>query len=263
MIEVFTLWRHTRMVVLVALIAALYAATLIPFKVVIPFMPGITEFRPANAIPVVCSLLFGPAAAWGSAFGNLIGDFFGTLGPGSFFGFFGNFLYGYLPYKMWGRILPMLARPEPDIKSPRQFLEYFGSALAASAACALFIGWGVDLIGVAPFAFLGNVILLNNFIVSAILGPPLLMALYPRVRRWGLLHTDIMEPADRSRGRLAVVGLIMLWLALIWGMVAGNLASLNVGGEVLKAGTGQAGSSTVALTAAPAIVLLWLASLLL
>jgi len=51
-------------------------------------IPGVTELRPANAIPVVCSFLFGPAAAWGSAIGNMIGDFFGGVGPGDIFGFF-------------------------------------------------------------------------------------------------------------------------------------------------------------------------------
>jgi len=60
------MWSNTRMVVLTAISAALYAAILIPFKVV-ALIPGITEFRPANAVPVVCSFLFGPAAAWGSA----------------------------------------------------------------------------------------------------------------------------------------------------------------------------------------------------
>src|SRR5256712_10458881 len=90
--ELFAMWGNTRMVVLTAICAALYAAILIPFKVV-PLIPGITEFRPANAVPVVCSFLFGPAAAWGSAFGNLIGDFFGGPGPGGFFGLWADLLY--------------------------------------------------------------------------------------------------------------------------------------------------------------------------
>jgi len=261
--ELFTLWRHTRMVVLVALTATLYAAILIPFKVVIPFMPGITEFRPANVIPVVCSLFFGPAAAWGAAFGNLIGDFFGTLGLGSIFGFVGNFLYGYLPYKMWGRLLPMLSRPEPEMRSARQPFEYLACALAASAGCALVIGWGLDLIGMAPFSFVGNVILLNNLIVSAVLGPPLLAALYPRVKQWGLLYTDTLEKGDLSSGRLALVGVLLVWVAIIWGMIMGNLASIGVGGHILVAGTGAAGQGTVALQAAPPVALLLVACLLL
>ena len=67
--ELRLMWRNTRMVVLCVLSAALYAAILIPFKV-IPLIPGVTELRPGNAIPVVCSFLFGPAAGWGSAIGN-------------------------------------------------------------------------------------------------------------------------------------------------------------------------------------------------
>ena len=57
-------WRDTRQLVLAAQIAAIYAAVLIPFKVGIPIIPGFVELRPANAIPLVASLLFGPAAAW-------------------------------------------------------------------------------------------------------------------------------------------------------------------------------------------------------
>src|ERR1051325_945767 len=106
--ELFAMWRNTRMVVLTATCAALYAAILIPFKAV-QVITGITEFRPANALPVVISFLFGPAAAWGAAFGNLIGDFFGGLGPGDLFGFFANLLYGLVPYLVWAA----LNDPEP------------------------------------------------------------------------------------------------------------------------------------------------------
>ena len=74
--EVFAMWRHTQLVVLVALSAAIYAAVLIPFKG-FPIVPGYIELRPANAFPVVFGLLFGPAGAWGSAIGNTIGDFVG------------------------------------------------------------------------------------------------------------------------------------------------------------------------------------------
>src|SRR5215475_15948276 len=94
------MWDNTRLVVFAAICASLYAAILIPFKV-LPLIPGVTELRPANAVPVVCSLLFGPAGAWGAAIGNLIGEFFGGIGPGDLFGFAGNFLYGFLPYKAW------------------------------------------------------------------------------------------------------------------------------------------------------------------
>src|SRR5882672_8313412 len=145
--ELFAMWSNTRMVVLTAICAALYAAILIPFKVV-PLIPGITEFRPANAVPVVCSFLFGPAAAWGAAFGNLIGDFFGGLGPGDFFGFFANLFYGLVPYLLWESLTD--AEPVPQQASAfalgttrvADLRILFVIALAATL-CAAVVGWGL------------------------------------------------------------------------------------------------------------------------
>ena len=92
------MWRNTRMIILTAVCAAIYGAALIAFKTAIPLIPGITEVRVASIFPMVFGLLFGPAGAWGTAIGNLIGDSFGgTLGPSSMAGVIGNFLLGYLP----------------------------------------------------------------------------------------------------------------------------------------------------------------------
>src|SRR3989454_2642396 len=173
-------WRDTRQLVLAAQIAAIYAAVLIPFKVGIPIIPGFVELRPANAIPVVASLLFGPAAALGAAFGNLIGDLFGTLGPGSLFGLLGNFLYGYVPYRLWGRLGPLSSGCPPEPRAPRQILEYALICILASLACAGTIGWGLDVMRLLPFQVLAPAIFINNVLMSSVLGPPLLLFLYPR-----------------------------------------------------------------------------------
>ena len=189
-------WRDTRQLVLAAQIAAIYAAVLIPFKVGIPIIPGFVELRPANAIPVVASLLFGPAAAWGAAFGNLIGDLFGTLGPGSLFGLLGNFLYGYVPYRLWGRLGPLSSGCPPEPHAPRQILEYALICILASLVCAGTIGWGLDVMRLLPFQVLAPAIFINNVLMSSVLGPPLLLFLYPRVARWGLLYAG--APGDRQ-----------------------------------------------------------------
>ena len=68
---VITMWKNTRMIILVAVCAAIYAAALIAFKTAIPLIPGITEVRVANIFPMVFSLLFGPAAAWGASSASL------------------------------------------------------------------------------------------------------------------------------------------------------------------------------------------------
>ena len=177
------------MVVLTAICAALYAAILIPFKVV-PLIPGITEFRPANAIPVVCSFLFGPAAAWGAAFGNLIGDFFGGLGPGDLFGFLANLLYGLVPYALWEAVTDLPPMPG----GPLVWAGLLAVIAVAATLCAAVVGWGLHLLGFHPFTVLGTVVLVNNLVVALVLAPLLLAVLYPRVERARLLYRDLLGP---------------------------------------------------------------------
>jgi energy-coupling factor transport system substrate-specific component len=244
--EVFTMWRHTKMVVLVALTAGVYAAILIPLKG-IPLIPGYTEFRPANAIPVVFGLLFGPAGAWGSAFGNLIGDFFGTLGLGSIGGFIGNFFYGYIPYKLWGRMGILSAKQPLDSRSARAIIEYLLIALLASASCAAIISFGTELFGLVPFGVLGSVITLNNFLFAGILGPFLLWLLYPRAKRWDILWTEIMDPAEISRPPQAWMGVILMWIGGLGALVVGLLISTGLYAALPFAfGTGSTGLGVVA-----------------
>jgi energy-coupling factor transport system substrate-specific component len=148
--EVFTMWRYTQMVVLVALSAAIYAAVLIPFKG-FPLVPGYIELRPANAFPIVFGLLFGPAGAWGAAIGNLIGDFFGTLTLGSVGGFVGNFFLALLPYKIWSTFFRRDENMETNVDSGKKLGVYIAAAILASTVCAVIISWWVDLLGLAPF----------------------------------------------------------------------------------------------------------------
>jgi energy-coupling factor transport system substrate-specific component len=223
--EVFTMWRHTQMVVLVALSAAIYAAVLIPFKG-FPLVPGYIELRPANAFPIVFGLLFGPAGAWGAAIGNLIGDFFGTLSLGSVGGFVGNFFLALLPYKMWSVFFRRDENMEENVDSGKKFGVYILMVLLASAVCAVIIAWLIDLLGFFPFVAFFALIFANNAIMGGVLGPILLLALYPRVKRWGLLWTEIMEPEEVSSSRLQRTGAILVWVGAIGSVVVGLILGL-------------------------------------
>jgi energy-coupling factor transport system substrate-specific component len=219
--DAIIMWRDTRMVVLTALIAATYAAVLIPFKVVIPLIPGFTEFRPASVIPVVFSILFGPAAAWGSGLGNFIGDMLGgTFGPGSGFGFVGNFLYGYLPYKLWRWLSDRDSQKEPLVRFPHHIGKYVLIVGIASAACAVFIAWGLDMLSLVPFNAFANIVFLHNVVVASILGPPILTALYPRVKRWGMVYSGAGSAGFVGRGRWLV--LLLLLVSIGSGYLIGN-----------------------------------------
>jgi energy-coupling factor transport system substrate-specific component len=252
--DLVDMWRNTRMVVLTAMSASLYAAILIPFKV-LPIIPGVTEFRPANALPIVCSFLFGPAGAWGAAIGNVIGDFFGGIGPGDLFGFGGNLLYGLVPYKAW----EALSAGDPVPRTVTGWTAFLTVVLLSSAACALFIGWGLNLLGFVPFRVLGNVILFNNSVTSLVLAPLLLAVIYPRVKRAQLRYRDILS--QRRVKRLAVrrLGLFIVAVATVGGMVAGNLLSSGAVHvpflATADAATGT-GAAAVGIGLIPAIALL-------
>lgn len=209
------------MVVLCAISAALYAAVLVPFKVV-PLIPGVTELRPANAIPIVCSFLFGPAAGWGSAVGNMIGDFFGGVGPGDIFGFFANLFYGYIPYKAWNVIAE---GQSPVTRSPGAIAKYVGVCLAASVLCADIVGWGDNLLGFRPFSILGNIIVFNNMASALVLSPLILIGVYPRVRRGRMLYRDVMPEFRERPWRTRAVGLAMLIVGEAVAWLLGNLVS--------------------------------------
>lgn len=244
--EIFGVWANTRTIILIALTAAIYAAVLIPLKA-IPIIPGLTELRPANVLPVVFSLLFGPAAAWGSAIGNTIGDIVGgILGPGSFFGFFANFFFGLIPYLLWGKLGPLSSGKKPALRPKEgkygiQLTEYLLITLIASAACAIVLAWGVEVLGLAPFGAFSNIILLNNFIAAAILGPLLMPLLYRRVERWGLLYSDLVDygadsssegsddgGALRSASPSVGVGVILVLIGVIGTYVVGNLIAFGL-----------------------------------
>lgn len=263
--EVFTMWRHTQMVVLVALSAAIYAAVLIPFKG-FTIVPGFTEVRPANVFPFVFGLLFGPAGAWGAAIGNLIGDFFGTLGIGSIFGFIGNFFLGFLPYKMWHTFFRRGENMEPNVNSGKKLGVYVAITILASSVCAVWIAWFNDLIGFVPFAALGSIITVNNAIAGLVLGPLFLLVLYPRVKRWGLLWTEIMRPEEVPAARFGILGNVLMWIGGIGALVMGLALGLGLYEQGFAAAgfaSGGAGGIGIGLALLPFLVLIVVASFML
>ena len=264
--EVISMWKNTRMIILVALTAAIYAAFLIAFKGGIVIVPGITEVRPANVFPPVFGLLFGPAGAWGSAIGNLIGDMFGgSLGIGSIFGFFGNFFLGFVPYKMWGATFGLVKKDDMSLKmnSWQKIAAFEIVALVASATCAIVIAWYLDLAGIVPFAFLGITIAVNNFAAAVVLGPILLGLFYPRVKRWGLLWTDIMDEEDVAKGFSINLGSILMIVGSLGGLIVGILVAVGVAGQKVYGFDGSTESIAVWLAVLPFLLLVFVASFML
>ncbi len=264
--EVITMWKYTRMIILVALSAAIYAAVLIVFKGGIVLVPGITEVRPGNVFPIIFGLMFGPAGAWGSAIGNLIGDLVGgTLGLGSIFGFIGNFYLGFVPYMLWTTIgLVPKTNVSQNTNSWVKLLAYIIITIISAVVCAIFIAWFLDLTGLVPFAALAAIISLNNSIAELVLGPPLLLLLYPRVRRWGLIWTDIMDVRDVSKGFAPRLGVILMIIGALGGLIVGFGISTGLYGQQLFSfGAGTKSQVGVWLSVLPFLILVVIASFML
>jgi energy-coupling factor transport system substrate-specific component len=229
--ELIRCWQHTRMIVLIALCAALYVAVLLPFKIA-TIVPGITEIRPGAALPFFFSIFFGPAAAWGSAFGNTIGDVLGgTIGPGTIAGFVGNFLYGFVPY----RVLRAYPNSREELSSRRGSIVFVFAVILAAAVCALPISLGVDLIGYA-FDLVVHTIFLNNVLVSLVLAPLLIRALGKRIRAMKLTYEQVLPPEQIS-GTLKVGPIIVLILILCiyaFMMIPSLHAAIPVGKNVFQ-----------------------------
>ena len=217
----FTMWKNSRMIILVAVCAAIYGAALIAFKTAIPFIPGITELRVGQIFPVAFGLLFGPAGAWGTAFGNFIGDLFGgTLGPGSIAGFIGNFLLGYLPYALWTQLFPW-ARFSREWRggSWAHGLNYFFVAFIASVACAVVISAFVDLLGIVPYAVLSKIITFNNTLGGWI-GLILLVAVFNVTKeQFGLFWAEVMDEEDIGKPLAGFLGAWMVVIASVAGLL--------------------------------------------
>ena len=210
--ELIACWQHTRMIVLIAVTAALYVAVLLPFKIA-TIVPGITEIRPGAAMPVFLSIFLGPAAAWGAAFGNTIGDVIGgTIGPGTIAGFFGNFVYGFVPY----RIVRAYLESRNQLPTVKGGVVFVFLAILASALCALIVALGVDLIGF-KFDIVVHAIFLNNVLMSLILVPLLIRGLGKRIREMKLTYEQILQPAEISNankvGPIIVFALTLVFYA--------------------------------------------------
>ncbi|VVC00931.1 QueT transporter [uncultured archaeon] len=195
-------WTDRRQMRFILITAIIYAALLIPFKP-FPIMLGFTEVRPANFVPALFGVLLGPAAAWGSAIGNLLADIAsaaamggnGTLSLGSIFGFIGNFLYAYIAWKVWS----LLIESEQESVDFHMLGVYCLAALAGSALCALVIGMGILAIDLQPFTeamFMVMFITFNNFLPSAIIGSAALWLGYGTAKEYGWIYK-----AEKLRGK--------------------------------------------------------------
>jgi energy-coupling factor transport system substrate-specific component len=209
----------------------------------------------------VFGLLFGPAGAWGAAIGNLIGDFFGSLSIGSVFGFIGNFFFAYVPYKLWNKFGMVNASDQDPLllNSTKKMINYVAVAILGAVSCALIIAWGLEVLQLVPFAALGTIISINNSIPAVVLGIPLMLILYPRIKKWDLLWTDIVdEEYVEKPSSLSQLGAMLMVTGIIGGMALGLASALGFSDQAVFAtgfNQGEMGNAGVVVLAGIGVAL--------
>lgn len=159
--------------------AAIFFAVALPFKYLFSLVPGVTEIRPANVVPPVLGVLFGLPAAVGISVGNLISDI--LSGSNAFIcvtGFIANFLYSYLPYRMWytefaskGKVTP------PNLSSMKDVLKFIFVIFINSLLVTILLMLIFETAGFGTSGDNAPLLFFNNFDFAVILGVPLLSIL--------------------------------------------------------------------------------------
>ena len=197
MLDLLAMWKSPKMIALMLFTAVLYAALLFPFQGFALFNGHVDFGRVGLGVPVAFSFLFGSAGAWGLAIGNVIYDAVTfQVNAASIFGFIGNLLIGYIPYKLW----KVVTVEKPDLRSLKKLGLFAGSVLLACSLCGVVIGWGLDWLGITSFMPTALVIALTDALWAIVVGSIVLALSYGYVSKSKLLYTNILNIMETRTG---------------------------------------------------------------
>lgn len=181
--ELLEVWTDRKGIANIAMTGLLYALLLIPFNQLHWTIAGIS-IRPAAMLPIFSGIIFGPAAAWGLAIGNIAGDFFGSWSMMSVFGFLVNFLMPYLSYLVWHRLME-----GHEFRVNRTSVGYYLLvSFTITTVCMFLLACSGTIFFGRPFeskfiSYLGNNIIWSMTAGTALFG----LALEPAIR-WRLVY---------------------------------------------------------------------------
>ena len=187
--EIFAVFRKKEAWWQMILSAVVFFAIALPFRSMFTLLPGVTEIRPANMVPIVFGIQFGPSAAWGISVGNLISDI--ISGSNAFIcisGFITNFFYSYIPYKLWytlrvGKDAIHPVRLSRVIEIVKYIIIVFIDSFVTTVSLSLVF----DSAGFQSFSSSFPLLFFNNFDFAIILGIPVLVF-------WKKLHLPSVVP---------------------------------------------------------------------
>lgn len=175
--EIGYMWEYPRMWVSFLICTASFAVVSL-FCEQFVLIPDYVTIRPVNGFPVTFGLLFGPAGALGCAAGNLLGDVLrGELTWASIGGATGNFLFAFIPYRVWEELRPSRNISTPTIFSWQQFMWFCIVSAAGALVCTAVVAASIWLASGDSFWTTYGIVLENNVLGAYIVGIPLFLVL--------------------------------------------------------------------------------------
>lgn len=151
--------------------AIIFILLAIPFHYFFPIFQ-VSELRPASALPPVFGMMFGPWGALGVAIGNLIADIIAGRPPKVFLiGFIAQFLYAYIPYKLWYTLRINKDSTKPRINNVENLVKFVIIILISATLMSILLGTFLEALNINNISSSTTLIFeFNNFDFSMILG---------------------------------------------------------------------------------------------
>ena len=233
--EIFSAFTKKKSILRMISVGVLFYAVAFPFKQLFSLVPGMTEVRPANMIPVVFGLMWGPEGAWGIAIANLISDISSTLVSADsasvlvspinlkifISGFIINFFYAYLPYKLWysldfGRGYVV----KPRLRSVEDILKFIYIVFVDSLITTVLLSVLFEHLGFQQFGSSGLLLFFNNFDFAVVLGVPALLLITSNRKAQFWIPAPPKEYPDKEEPRSPKNGHGILFDILLFAICA-------------------------------------------
>lgn len=176
--EIFSVFTKKEWIWRMLVVGVLFLACAAPFRMMMSLIPGLTEVRPANMIPVVFGILWGPAGAWGVAIANAISDIVVSHSPIYVWlpGLVINFFFAYLPYKMWYSIdFKGNGIVKPRLRKVYDILKFILICFIDSFVTTVLLALLFEYLGFQPFSSSAVLLFFNNFDFAIVLGVPVIL----------------------------------------------------------------------------------------
>ena len=202
------------------------------FSYLFPVLP-ISELGPASALHPVFGLLFGPWGALLSAVGYLGADILSGDPPEIYLVyFFVQFLYGYIPYKLWYLLGRDRTISPPSLDNVRNLTKFVGIMFVNAVVMAGFLGFLLDGLGLYELVSLTTIVFaLNNFDFSIMFGTLVVIgANYYGISMIKPRISDKTRIPLRLYDALAVAAVVTGMINVLYSFFSGpNLYSLAAG----------------------------------